>query len=358
MEQVNIMLQNIMDGMPPKNDWMEGLLQVNQAERQMLLEVAGKVRDKYHGREIHLRAIIEFSSYCRQKCAYCGINGSNSRLQRFRMSSEEIVAAANEAYSAGYQTVILQSGEDMTYTGLEMAKIIGKIKAAGDIAITVSIGERSREDYRIMREAGADRYLLKHETCDPKLYEILHPGMTLTNRLRCAGWLKELGYQLGGGFMVGLPGQDIYRLAEDICLLKTLDVEMAGIGPFIHHPDTPLADCPDGDPELVLRAVAVARLYLPQVHLPVTTALSTTDKAYADLALESGANVIMRKVEPYAYRKMYEIYPKAVSETGTVTEERTALVKWLQEKGFTVSGGRGDGMLSGRKESDFSNFAD
>lgn len=348
MEQVNIILQSIIDGIQPKNDWMESLLQVNQVERQMLLEAARRVRDKYHGREIHLRAIIEFSSYCRQKCAYCGINGSNSQLQRFRMSAEEIVAAANEAYHAGYRTVILQSGEDMTYSGMDLAKIIEKIKAAGDIAITVSIGERSREDYRIMREAGADRYLLKHETCDSKLYAALHPGMTLTNRLRCAGWLKELGYQLGGGFMVGLPGQDIRRLAEDIRLLKTLEVEMAGIGPFIHHPDTPLADCPDGDPEMVLRAVAVARLYLPEVHLPVTTALSTTDKGYADLALESGANVIMRKVEPYAYRKMYEIYPKAVSETGTVEEERNKLMSWLKEKDFLVADSRGDGMLTSR----------
>ena len=256
-------------------------------------ELADKTRREAVGDTVHLRAIIEFSNVCRRQCRYCGLNRDNRDIPRYRMSREEILASAEAAVKAGYRTIVLQSGEDDHFTSERLADIIREIKKmeirrsrvsgsgraamAGPLlhpAVTVSCGERPRQDYEVWRKAGADRYLLKHETADPELYDRLHPCGTLEERIRCLKTLKELGYETGSGFMVGLPGQTPLTLAKDLLLLKEIPCRMAGIGPFISNPKTPLAGEPDGDTEMARRAVAVARLLLPEANLPLTTSLS------------------------------------------------------------------------------------
>ncbi|WP_027717495.1 [FeFe] hydrogenase H-cluster radical SAM maturase HydE [Desulfovirgula thermocuniculi] len=286
------------------------LLEAEGEELEALGRAADEVREKYLGREVHLRGIIEFSNHCRQNCLYCGLRRDNKHLRRYRMSPEEILAAARKAVELGLPTVVLQSGEDPYYSAPVVAEIIRRLKEeVGVKAITLSLGERSREDYRLWRQAGADRYLLKHETANRELFACLRPGTSWENRLRCLLWLKELGYQVGSGNMVGLPGQDLETLAEDILLLKELDVEMAGIGPFIPHPQTPLAGEAGGSLDLTLKTLAVTRLLLPLAHLPATTALGTIHPQGRRLGLCYGGNVIMPDITPLPYRRHYQIYP-------------------------------------------------
>ncbi len=278
---------------------------------QYLFERADAVKRARFGDEILTRAIVEFSNHCRCLCAYCGISACNEGIARYRMTREEILASAREALDQGYHTVILQSGEDLFYTKEMIGGIVRDIKAMGreypfPVAVTLSVGERDYETYRYWRQCGADRYLIKHETSDEALYNRYHPHSSLEKRLQCQKWLYELGYELGGGFMVGLPGQTYETLKNDILLLKTMKVSMAGIGPYISHHATPLAGSPHGSPELTRRVLAVARLILPQVHLPSTTALNL--KGGKEAALSGGANVVMNKVTPLKYRALYDLY--------------------------------------------------
>nr|WP_242868775.1 [FeFe] hydrogenase H-cluster radical SAM maturase HydE [Desulfotomaculum copahuensis] len=285
------------------------LLQAGPAETQALFAAADLVRGRNLGGEVHLRGIIEFSNCCVNNCRYCGLRRDNGKVARYRLEPAEILAAAREAAALGVQTIVLQSGEDPCYTADMLAGIIQRLKEELAVAVTLSVGDRSKDDYRLLRRAGADRYLLKHETAAPGLFARLRPGTTLTGRLKHLHWLKELGYQVGSGNMVGLPGQTLSILAEDIMLLKELGVEMAGIGPFIPHPDTPLAGHPAGDLDLTLKALAVTRLLLPQTHLPATTALGSIHPDGRRRGLLCGANVIMPNVTPLAYRARYQIYP-------------------------------------------------
>lgn len=309
-------------------------------------EAADRVRADNVGDVVHLRAIIEFSNVCKRQCIYCGLNRDNAELPRFRMTHEEIVTTAREAVAAGYRTIVLQSGEDPWFTAERLGAIIEDIKVmqVGSIdegseepcvseeiihpAITVSCGEMSEEDYAYLKSKGADRYLLKHETADPELYSSLHPCGTLENRTNCLKAIYKLGYETGSGFMVGLPGQTLETIAEDLLLLREISCQMAGIGPFISNPKTALAGEKNGDPELTRRAVALARLILPEVNLPVTTALSLMtegEKAYSiDQQGEAGAsqnpfafgaNVVMKKVTPDEYKGAYEIYPAEFKPT-------------------------------------------
>lgn len=320
---------------------------------------ADKLRRDNVGDTVHLRAIIEFSNICRRRCRYCGLNRENRALERFRMTPEEIVSTAKEAVAAGYRTIVLQSGEDDWFNAVRLGDIISEIKSlklpqisagkavekagcggAEHPAVTVSCGEMSREDYAYLRKAGADRYLLKHETADAELYDRLHPCGTLAARIDCLKTIHELGYDTGSGFMVGLPGQTLKNIAEDLLLLKAIPCQMAGIGPFISNPRTELAGEKNGEPELTRRAVAMARLLLPMANLPVTTALSILSreedrKAGTKEIAEGvenpfafGANVVMKKVTPDKYKAAYEIYPADF--------EKTEILKNRQELEATI----------------------
>lgn len=302
-----------------------------------IYESADKIRRKNVGDTVHLRAIIEFSNICKRQCIYCGLNRENKNLPRFRMNRDEILEVAKEAVAAGYRTIVLQSGEDDYFTADRLADIIGDVKKLEpNPAVTVSCGERGEDDYRIWREAGADRYLLKHETADPVIYNKLHPCGTLEQRVNCLRTLSSLGYETGSGFMVGLPGQTPETLGRDLLLLKEIPCKMAGIGPFISNPKTPLAGEPDGDPEMARRAVAIARLLLPKANLPLTTSLSILANKEQDSSVENpfafGANVVMKKVTPDKYKEAYEIYP-AQFKTTNVSEDRKELEQLIRSCG-------------------------
>ena len=303
-------------------------------------EAADRVRAASVGDTVHLRAIIEFSNICKRQCIYCGLNRDNEDLPRFRMSHEEIVATAREAVAAGYRTIVLQSGEDPWFTPEKLGAIIEDIKAIKitDIgtnefvhpAVTISCGEMSEEDYAYLKSKGADRYLLKHETADPEAYSRLHPCGTLENRTNCLKTIHKLGYETGSGFMIGLPGQTLETIAEDLMLLRDIPCQMAGIGPFISNPKTALAGEKNGDPELTRRAVALARLLLPKANLPVTTALSImTEEEHEQNPFAFGANVVMKKVTPDQYKEAYEIYPADFKPTDIAGDrkELEAIIK-------------------------------
>jgi biotin synthase len=274
------------------------LLQSEGVHQERLFEKANEVRERCVGNDVHLRGIIEFSNHCIRNCLYCGLRRDNSVLKRYRMTKAEIVEAAHAGVEAGLRTIVLQSGEDPFFDADLLARIIGEMKDRYDIAVTVSVGDRAKKDYQTIRKAGADRFLLKHETADPELFARLRPGTTLEGRKKHLFWLKELGFQVGSGNMVGLPGQTVETLADDILLMKELDVEMAGIGPFIPNDHTPLAACRRGDVDMTLKTLAVARLVLPFTHLPATTALASIHPEGRQVALKCGANVVMPDITP------------------------------------------------------------
>lgn len=281
-------------------------------ETKELFDAANRVRQKYMGDEVHLRGIIEFSNHCDRNCLYCGLRCGNTRLQRYRIEPDQIVEIARRATWLGYRTIVLQSGEDPWYTAETLAGVIRRLKNDLEVAVTVCVGDRSREDYEAWKEAGADRYLLKHETRDEKLFARLRPGTRFEERESRLKWLRELGYQVGSGNMVGLPGQSVESIADDLLFLRDLDVEMAGIGPFIPHPETPLATAAGGTLEMTLKTLATARLLMPWAHLPATTAVGSIDKMGRQQALGCGANVVMPNITPGAYRERYQIYPNKI----------------------------------------------
>ncbi|NLK52106.1 MAG: [FeFe] hydrogenase H-cluster radical SAM maturase HydE [Syntrophomonadaceae bacterium] len=312
---------------------------------EVLQNMANQVRQIQMGKAVHLRGIIEFSNYCSRNCAYCGLNRYNTALHRYRMSPENIIIAAHHAASLGLRTVVLQSGEDAFYTGEILAMIIKEIKKTG-VALTLSVGERPFQDLQLWREAGADRYLLKFETSDPDLYARLHPGHQLADRLTCLQHLKELGYQVGSGNIVGLPGQTVDILVNDLLLMQSLPLAMAGVGPFIPHSDTALGPFPPGNVPLTLKLLALTRLLLPRVHLPATTALSSLQAEGKILGLNGGANVLMLNLTPVAYRSLYEIYPQK-SEVSEAPEQLVLDThRLIKEIGREVATDPGHGRLS------------
>ncbi len=275
-----------------------------------LFQAARDLRQEACGRTVTIRSILEFSNFCCRDCRYCGLRLSNDRLHRYRMEKEEIVEVACSIIERGIQTVVMQSGDDFAYTGQELADIISAVKHVHpNAAITLSVGERPFEDYRAFREAGADRYLLKHETINANLYAAHHPGKTLKERLACLMELKRLGFQIGTGFIVSLPGQTLEHLIDEILFFQELQPDMAGISPFIPQSDTPLRNEPMGSLDMTLRMIALARLVTRDTHLPATTALATAEpeSGYKD-GLKAGANVIMLGETPEHYRNDYKIY--------------------------------------------------
>ena len=320
------------------------LLSIPDEQLPLLMQAADEVRQNSVGDEVHLRGIIEFSNYCRQQCCYCGLRAGHSTAGRYRLTYEQILDTAEAAAKTGYRTLVLQSGEDPAISPAFVADITREIKKL-DVAVTLSCGERSYEVYKLWRQAGADRYLIKQETADPALYKSIRPGHTLTERLQCQKWLKELGYQLGSGCMIGLPGQNIQTLARDLQLMKELQADMSGMGPFIPHPETPLRFGTTGSISMTLKMLATARLYMPWILLPATTALASLHPEGRELALRAGANVIMPNVTPEAVRSLYQIYPGKLNTEDNMKDYYNRIRTMIESEGRTVATGFGHSFL-------------
>lgn len=318
----------------------------NPETAKRLREAAVKLRKQYYGDKVYTRGLIEFTNYCKNDCYYCGIRRGNSQAKRYRLSKEEILDCCEKGYALGFRTFVLQGGEDPYYTDERMAEIVRSIRSGyADCAITLSIGEKSYESYKLFKEAGADRYLLRHETASEELYRSLHPEeMLLSNRKRCLYDLKALGYQVGAGFMVGSPGQTMAHLAEDLIFLKELQPQMVGIGPFIPHHETRFADEEAGSVELTLFLLSVIRILLPKVLLPATTALGTMDPLGREKGLESGANVVMPNLSPVKNRKQYELYDNKICTGEEAAECRGCLERRVSSVGYNLVSERGDAM--------------
>ncbi|MDD5730048.1 MAG: [FeFe] hydrogenase H-cluster radical SAM maturase HydE [Candidatus Omnitrophica bacterium] len=309
--RIEPVLQRIYEAELPEAKDLEFLLALeDKTSAGKIFAFADKVRRQYAGDGILLRGIIEFSSFCRNNCFYCGLNRNNVNLPRYRMDSRQIMECVARIAESGIKTVVLQSGEDESVEAEWLKDIILEIKSGYDMAVTLSVGERDIEDYRSWKYAGCDRYLLKIETRDKALYESLHPGMSFENRLKCLKNLAALGYQTGCGNIIGLKGQSIKSIAGDILFFKQENFDMIGIGPFIPHPGTALAKENTGGLDLTLKALALTRIVTKSAHLPATTALgSIGDKDSRMEGLKCGANVLMLNFTPDNYRKLYEIYP-------------------------------------------------
>ncbi len=317
-----------------KNEIID-ILKDNTIDKE-IFSLADSIRKKYVGDEVHLRGLIEFSNICKCNCKYCGLQFSNNKIERYRISPENIVLYAKKAVDMGYKTVVLQSGEDAFFKTEILCEIIEKIKNLG-VALTLSIGERPYNDYKAFKQAGADRYLIRIETTDRNLYKSLHPNMSFENRLRCLDDLKNLGYEVGTGCLVGLPEQSLESLADDILFFKKIDADMIGIGPFIPHPQTPLANSQIGDFNLALKVMALTRIILKNINIPATTAMETLNPNGRIIALQSGANVVMPNVTTTEYRAKYEIYPGKICINENPEKCRNCIGAKIKSIGRTVS---------------------
>ena len=317
-----------------KNE-LKTLLQDNSINDE-LFKISDEVRKLNVGDEVHLRGLIEFSNICKCSCKYCGLRKDNTKLERYRLTPEEIINFAKKASEYGYKTVVLQSGEDAYFSKEDLTKILKEIKKY-DLAITLSIGEKTYEEYKAYKDAGADRYLLRIETTDKNLYEQMHPNMSFENRVRCLKDLKSLGYEVGSGCLVGLPNQTLDSLANDILFFKEIDADMIGIGPFIPNPNTPLSNEKGGTFELALKVMALTRLLLPTINIPATTAMETLNPNGRIIALQSGANVVMPNVTEGDYRRKYEIYPGKICISDTPAHCRNCISGKIKSIGRTIS---------------------
>ncbi len=317
------------------------ILSDNSEERNKeLFNRADKIRKENVGDEVHLRGLIEFSNICSRTCKYCGLRCENKNLDRYRINRDEIIKYAHHASVMGYKTIVLQSGEDGFYGRDLLVDIIKEIRKL-DVALTLSIGERSFEDYKAFKDAGADRYLLRIETTDKDLYRKMHPNMSFDNRIRCLRDLKRLGYEVGSGCLVGLPDQSMESLANDILFFKEIEADMIGIGPFIPHPNTPLKEAKKGDFILALKVMALVRIILPDINIPATTAMETLNPNGRIIALQSGANVVMPNVTSTEYRKKYEIYPDKICINDNPDKCRNCIEAKINSIGRTISSGKG-----------------
>ncbi len=300
----------------------------DDSRTEELYAAADAVRRKYVGDAVHLRALIEFSNICRNNCCYCGLRRNNKNIERYRIDEDTIFELAEHAVKVmGFKTIVLQSGEDMFFTTEILCRILRRIKML-DVAVTLSVGEKSLEEYQSCRQAGADRFLLRIETTDKELYQQYDPGMSWERRAQCLHDLKTAGFELGSGCLVGLPGQKIESYADDILFFKEIGADMIGIGPFIPHPDTPLRGAAGGTLDMALKVMALTRLLLPDINIPATTAMETLAPNGQRKALQSGANVIMPNVTLTSYRKHYELYP-GKSSTGYTPDESLQKVRDL-----------------------------
>ncbi|MDQ7772004.1 MAG: [FeFe] hydrogenase H-cluster radical SAM maturase HydE [Elusimicrobiales bacterium] len=313
-----------------------------------LFDMADKVRREAVGDGVHLRGLIEFSNICRRRCYYCGIRAGSPGVRRYRLSAEEILACARTAARLGYGTVVMQSGEDPAWGPAALIPVIEAIKKETGLAVTLSVGEHSKEDYRALRSAGADRFLLRFETSDRRLFSLLKPDSDYDNRFRCLAWLKEAGFQVGSGVMAGLPGQTRESMADDILLFKELDLDMVGIGPFIASPDTPMAGAECGTLDAALRMVALTRAVTRDAHIPATTAMGSVDPLGRQKALRCGANVLMPNISPTEHRPDYRLYPGKIC-TDEAPERCAACVEsMLAGLGRRRAEGQGHSLKGGK----------
>lgn len=320
------------------------LIKQGAQHKNLLFALAQKTAQKSFGRQIFVRGLIEFTNYCKNDCYYCGIRRSNKNAARYRLTQEEILECCHAGYGLGFRTFVLQGGEDYFYSDDDIAAIVRAIKAQHpDCAVTLSIGERSRETYAMWKKAGANRYLLRHETADCTHYAKLHPAeLSAKNRQNCLYTLKELGYQAGAGFMVGSPYQTAENLADDLIFLQKLRPQMIGIGPFIPHHDTPFKDEPAGSVELTLVLLAILRLLFPHVLLPATTALGTLAPGGRLLGIKAGANVIMPNLSPQNVRGKYLLYDNKLHTGAEAAEALNELQREVASIGYRIVSARGD----------------
>ncbi len=308
----------------------------DDSQNEALFSYADKIRKQYVGDEVHLRGLIEFSNICKRECKYCGLRCENKSVERYRIMPDDIILYAKKAVDMGYKTIVLQSGEDEYYSCDIMCKIIEGIKKL-NVALTLSCGEKNYDEYKAFKNAGADRYLIRIETTDKKLYEKMHPHADFENRIRCLKDLGKLGYEVGTGCLVGLPEQTIESLADDILFFKEINADMIGIGPFIPHQQTPLKDAPSGSFNLALKVMALTRILLKNINIPATTAMETLNPNGRIIALQSGANVVMPNVTTTEYRAKYEIYPGKICINENPTQCRGCIEGKIKSIGRTIS---------------------
>lgn len=332
-----VQYQNISDGA------LRMLLETDSYDGA-LFQAADQVRRRHYGIDVYLRGLIEFTNYCKNNCFYCGIRYGNDKIKRYRLTKAEILSCCAEGYQLGFRTFVLQGGEDPDFTDLRICDIVSAIREQfSDCAITLSIGERSKESYLAFFRAGANRYLLRHETAAESHYRRLHPeSMSLCNRKRCLFDLKEIGYQVGSGFMVGSPFQTVDDLLADLRFLQKLQPDMIGIGPYLTHKDTPFASQPNGSLALTLRLIAVLRLLFPYALIPATTALGTIHPQGREMGLKAGANVVMPNLSPVSVRKLYALYEDKICTGEESAQCRGCLEQRVASAGYRIVTDIGD----------------
>ncbi len=320
------------------------LKNLNDEASLYLKEKAVKACKEIYGNSVFIRGLIEISNICKNDCLYCGIRKSNKNCDRYRLTEEEILSCCEKGYLLGFRTFVLQGGEDGYYTDDFLVELINKIKLKyPECAVTLSLGERSRESYKALYDAGADRYLLRHEAKNEELYKKLHPrNMSLDNRLKCLEDLKEIGYQVGCGFMVGAPYQTLEHIAEDLRFVEKFKPEMCGIGPFIFHKDTVFKDFPNGSSELTCKLLSIIRLINPKILLPATTALGTVSGDGRERGILSGANVIMPNLSPMTVRKKYMLYDNKISKGDESAQCLKNLCESMESIGYRIVVDKGD----------------
>ena len=329
-----------------KEEWVLLIKNRNEELASYLFERAREVQHKYYGNNIFIRGLIEYTNVCKNDCFYCGIRKSNPNVCRYRLTKDEILSCCHSGYDAGFRTFVLQGGEDGYFTDAKMVDLVSSIRNTfPDCAITLSIGEKSYEAYKAFFDAGADRYLLRHETFNETHYKKLHPAsLSSAHRKQCLYDLKKIGYQVGTGFMVGSPYQTAENLAEDMLFLETLNPQMIGIGPFIPHHDTPFKNEPAGTLELTLFMLGLIRLLLPKVLLPSTTALGTIAPNGRELGILAGANVVMPNLSPENVRKNYTLYDNKLCTDSEALEGKLKLEKQMNTIGYKIAISRGDSL--------------
>ena len=344
MENLTIIEKLKSGSVPEKQELAQLLETITDSEREALKEAAQKKAQSIFSNKVYIRGLIEISSYCKNDCLYCGLRRSNKNAVRYRLSKEQILSCCENGHRLGFRTFVLQGGEDGYFTDDRVCTIIRAIKARyPDCAVTLSLGERGEQSLRRLYEAGADRYLLRHETADRAHYEKLHPPqMNFDNRMENLRLLKSIGYQTGAGFMVGSPYQTTENLADDLLFIKAFQPQMCGIGPFVPHKDTIYRDCPHGSLRTALILLSVIRLMNPSILLPATTALGTIDKNGRELGILHGANVVMPNLSPQEHRADYSLYDNKISTGEEAAESVALLAKKLEAIGYEIAVCRGD----------------
>ena len=328
----------------PRDELIQLIASYDESDREYAATLAREVSLKVFGNKIYFRGLIELTNYCRNDCYYCGIRRGNSNVQRYRLTEDEVIFCCDYGYKIGFRTFVLQGGEDEYFTDERGVSLVSRMKEKyPDCALTLSLGEKSRKSYQMFYDAGANRYLLRHETATESHYAKMHPAeLSLANRMRCLRDLREIGYQTGCGFMVGSPFQTVDNIADDILYIKEFDPQMVGIGPFIPHKDTPFRDFPAGSAEQTLFLLSLIRLMLPKVLLPATTALGTVQGDGREQGVLAGANVVMPNISPSDVRKYYLLYDNKIGTKDDASESVERMTQSIKNIGYDVVVDRGD----------------